>query len=68
MYPFYEAGEKNPQKDKAVRDFLYINGEHQWRDVSPPPQSPPQDRAELEDRIQAQPYTDALLLAVPRDA
>lgn len=37
MYPFYEAGEKKTQKDKAVRDFLYINGEHQWRDVSPPP-------------------------------
>lgn len=56
MYPFYEAGEKKTQKDKAVRDFLYINGEHQWRDVSPPPPSPPQDRAELGDRIQAQPH------------
>lgn len=56
MYPFYEAGEKKPQKDKAVRDFLYINGEHQWRDVSPPPPSQPQDRAELGDRIQAQPH------------
>lgn len=47
---------KKTQKDKAVRDFLYINGEHQWRDVSPPPQSQPQDRAELGDRIQAQPH------------
>lgn len=47
---------KKPQKDKAVRDFLYINGEHQWRDVSPPPPSQPQDRAELGDRIQAQPH------------
>lgn len=46
---------KKTQKDKAVRDFLYINGEHQWRDVSPPP-SQPQDRAELGDRIQAQPH------------
>lgn len=47
---------KKTQKDKAVRDFLYISGEHQWRDVSPPPPSPPQDRAELGDRIQAQPH------------
>lgn len=77
MYPFYEAGEKKPQKDKAVRDFLYINGEHQWRDVSPPPRANPKTalslgteskRSPTVERQQKDYYTDALLLAVPRDA
>lgn len=73
MYPFYEAGEKKNPKGQSCKGFPL----HQWgtsmERCIPPPQSQPQDRAELGDRIQAQPHgrkthTDALLLAVPRDA
>lgn len=56
MYPFYEAGDKKNPKGQSCKGFPL----HQWRTSMerciPPPPSQPQDRAELGDRIQAQPH------------